>query len=99
MTEQGAVADNACRGWSVGRRRALRRGPCVLARRTGRPIARLPGASRRSIPLVLRGIRKTGTTGPPRGPKSKPRDSEALAEGHCCKHGTGLVPVVRGFIV
>jgi hypothetical protein len=27
MTEQGAAADNACRGWSVRRRRALRRGP------------------------------------------------------------------------
>ena len=28
----------------------------------------------------LEGKRKTGTKGPPRGPKSKPRDSEALAD-------------------
>jgi len=34
MTEQGAAADNAVRDWSVWRRRALRRGSCVLARRT-----------------------------------------------------------------
>ena len=27
MTEPGAAADNACRRWSVGRRRALRKGP------------------------------------------------------------------------
>src|SRR5260221_588646 len=40
---------------------------------------KLPGASRRSIPLV-EGNKENRETGPPRGPKSKPRDSEALAE-------------------
>src|SRR5947208_3666806 len=54
-----------------------------VGRSQGRPKGadrKAPGASRRSIPLVW-GKRKTGTKGPPRGPKSNPRDSEALVEG------------------
>ena len=49
-TLQGAAADNACRGWSVGRRRVPRKDPCVLARRTGRPIARLAKGADRKAP-------------------------------------------------
>jgi hypothetical protein len=42
------------------------------------PIARLPAPPGAPFPS-FEGKRKTGTKGPPRGPKPKLRDSEALA--------------------
>src|SRR5882757_4677492 len=86
MTEQGAAADNACRRWSAWRRRALLRGSRVSQDAQAGLANRPKGASQAPgrLPALhsprVEGKRKTGTKGPPRGPKSKPRDSEALAE-------------------